>query len=128
MFGPGLFIFGFLIPLAAVVLAAYGIWELVRSREGSASGGVQASPASGSARAILDERFARGEIDVDEYTSRRALLDGGPQPPLAPQSAAVQTTEPQSATQEAPAPEPVTSMVTEPVEAVVNGEDAAVME
>ena len=29
-----------------------------------------------SAAAILDERFARGEIDADEYTQRKATLHG----------------------------------------------------
>jgi putative membrane protein len=29
-----------------------------------------------SARQILDERFARGEIDQDEYRRRRATLEG----------------------------------------------------
>jgi putative membrane protein len=28
------------------------------------------------ARAVLDERLARGEIDVDEYRTRRSLLLG----------------------------------------------------
>jgi putative membrane protein len=39
--------------------------------------GHHATPrASGSsARAILDERYARGEIDADEYKRRRADLD-----------------------------------------------------
>lgn len=32
---------------------------------------------SGTARAILDERLARGEIDTDEYRRRRSVLDGG---------------------------------------------------
>ncbi|HEY4929914.1 MAG TPA: SHOCT domain-containing protein [Acidimicrobiales bacterium] len=32
-------------------------------------------PFSG-ARGILDERFARGEIDEEEYTRRRTLLEG----------------------------------------------------
>ena len=31
-------------------------------------------PPSGTARQILDERFARGEIDEDEYRQRRSLL------------------------------------------------------
>lgn len=31
-------------------------------------------PSPVGAAAILDERFARGEIDADEYTNRRALL------------------------------------------------------
>ena len=32
------------------------------------------------ARDILDARFARGEIDADEYEQRRRILDGGSQP------------------------------------------------
>ncbi len=31
----------------------------------------------GSARRILDERLARGEIDADEYRRLREILDGG---------------------------------------------------
>lgn len=33
-----------------------------------------AGPPPPDAAAILDERFARGEIDADEYTHRRELL------------------------------------------------------
>ena len=33
------------------------------------------SPRRSSARDILDERFARGEIEQDEYEKRRAVLD-----------------------------------------------------
>ncbi len=36
--------------------------------------GTPRAPGS-SARAILDERYARGEIDADEYKRRRADLD-----------------------------------------------------
>ena len=32
----------------------------------------------GGARAILDERLARGEIDAEEYRRLREVLDGGP--------------------------------------------------
>lgn len=32
---------------------------------------------SASARRILDERYARGEIDEEEYRRRRDLLEGG---------------------------------------------------
>ena len=35
---------------------------------------VQAPPSGGEARRILDERFARGEIEADEYARRRDLL------------------------------------------------------
>lgn len=87
---PGVMLFGMLIPLAVLVLVAYGFWELGRSRVepagadgalgvGSSGGGVAAS----SARSILDERFARGELDAEEYVRRRALLDGTvPSPPV----------------------------------------------
>jgi putative membrane protein len=39
---------------------------------------------SSDARDILDARFARGEIDVDEYEQRRNVLDGSA-PPAGPQ-------------------------------------------
>lgn len=32
------------------------------------------TPVQGSARAILDERYARGEIDEEEYRRRRGVL------------------------------------------------------
>ena len=84
MFGPGMLIFGVLIPIAVVALIAYGVWELARSREPQPAvvAGGAGLPASASARSILDERFARGEVDVNEYVQRRALLDGTvPSPP-----------------------------------------------
>jgi putative membrane protein len=34
-------------------------------------------PEGGSALDILDERFARGEIDVQEYEERKKILTGG---------------------------------------------------
>ncbi len=70
---PGLFLFGILIPLAVLALIAYGIWELARSRSTAEPAAAGASPG---ARALLDERFARGEIDAEEYVQRRTLLDG----------------------------------------------------
>ena len=84
MFGPGTFIFGVVIPLSVVALAAAEIWELIRSRDTApAMAGAAGPAASASARTILDERFARGEVDVDEYVRRRALLDGSvPSPPV----------------------------------------------
>jgi putative membrane protein len=38
------------------------------------------SERSSDARRILDGRFARGEIDADEYEQRRRILDGAAQP------------------------------------------------
>jgi putative membrane protein len=46
------------------------IVALVRGR--GAAGFGQRNPEQ-----ILDERFARGEIDIEEYTRRRELLRGG---------------------------------------------------
>ena len=88
MFGPGAFIFGVIIPVAVVALVAYGVWELARSRgpEIAVDGAVNSggAPTTGTARSILDERFARGEVDAEEYVRHRALLDGTmPSPPQA---------------------------------------------
>lgn len=57
--------------LVLVALVAAGVW-LVRTagRPGERGG-------SGSrAAAVLAERYARGEIDDDEYERRRRILDG----------------------------------------------------
>ncbi len=54
-----------LIFLAAL---AVGVIALVRSTQGRSQPGVDA-------RRLLDERFARGEIDADDYAQRRDLLD-----------------------------------------------------
>lgn len=70
---PGFFLFGFLLPLVIVGLVAYGIWELWRARD-VAPAGVTAGGPSGTAMAVLDERFARGEIDAEDYVQRRNLL------------------------------------------------------
>ncbi len=75
---PGFFLFGVLVPLAVVGLVAYGIWELARSRSVEVGAGAGTAAAMGSARVLLDERFARGEIEADDYVQRRTLLDGVP--------------------------------------------------
>lgn len=56
-----------LILLGLVVLGYLGVL-LVQGRSSVAS------PGWSSARQILDERFARGEIDEEEYRRRRAEL------------------------------------------------------
>ena len=78
---------GFLLPMAIVALVAYGVFELIRSRDESPAAAVAGSPnwvpaatVSTSALTILDERFARGELDAEEYVQRRSLLV----PPAAP--------------------------------------------
>jgi putative membrane protein len=54
------------------VLVAYGIVWLVRL----SSGRTQPPEARSDARAVLDRRFASGEIDEQEYRSRLDVLTG----------------------------------------------------
>lgn len=54
--------------LAALVAVAYLIVRAVQ--RSSERGG-------GEARRLLDERLARGDLDIEEYQRRRALLEGG---------------------------------------------------
>jgi putative membrane protein len=49
-------------------IVALVVWLIVRSSHGNAGG------HSSSAREILSERFARGEIDADEYHDRLSKL------------------------------------------------------
>jgi putative membrane protein len=59
-------------------LVIAGIVVLVRYLGGGRQGGPPAADRGGpSAEELLDERFARGEINQDEYTRRRELLRAG---------------------------------------------------
>jgi putative membrane protein len=58
---------GWLVFLAAIVIV---VVVLVRHFQ------TQASARRSSAHDVLDERFARGEIDVEEYRRRRDVLRG----------------------------------------------------
>lgn len=64
-----------LMMLLFLALIVVGIVFVVRSF----SDGGRMAPRSGSNRAldILDERFARGELDRDEYEERRRTLTEG---------------------------------------------------
>ncbi|MDI3325827.1 SHOCT domain-containing protein [Pontibacterium granulatum] len=64
MFGHGM---GMLFWLVILVLV---IWFLVRLISGKGNNEEKASPQD-----ILAERYARGEIDEDEYKKRKAVLD-----------------------------------------------------
>ena len=68
-------VFGIL--LVALVVMAIVYMARHTSTTGPVSAAQVASPstATSSARAILDERLARGEIDVAEYEERRRALD-----------------------------------------------------
>jgi putative membrane protein len=50
--------------------------------------GPPSAPAMPPAEQILGERFARGEIDENEYRSRLSVLRGGPAPTATPPPAA----------------------------------------
>ena len=67
--------------VVGVTLLVVGLVLLRRVTPSSAPAGAGTDPrprtGSGTARAILDERLARGEIDTDEYRRRRSVLDGG---------------------------------------------------
>jgi putative membrane protein len=80
----GLWIVMILAMLAFVGILAWAVVTIIRQRDGQRLGGAQAPPVGSSPDPlqILDERLARGEIEVDEYTRRRDLLRGaGPASP-----------------------------------------------
>ena len=52
-------------------MVVFGIVALFR---GSGRPGPRDGHRDGDARRILDERFARGEIDAEEYRSRQSTL------------------------------------------------------
>ena len=62
---------GTLIFLLVVGVIAYVLFRLVRNGDRRTSGSYEGAAA---ARVILDERYARGEIDEDEYRKRRQNL------------------------------------------------------
>ena len=56
------------------LLVALAVWLFRGSRKQPGALGPQHVPSSQSADLMLAERFARGEIDEDEFTHRRAVL------------------------------------------------------
>lgn len=60
--------------LLFVALVVAGLWLLVRAISGRSA--LPSGPRGSSARTILEERFARGEIDRDEFEERRRILEG----------------------------------------------------
>jgi putative membrane protein len=70
---------GVLLLLVVVAVIAAVVWAIVaatranRSSATAAAGPSTAAPSA--ARAILDERFARGEIDATEYAARKQVLE-----------------------------------------------------
>lgn len=62
---------------ALLIWAVYALVTGITRRSGEPDRGGQ-DQQPGSARRILDERLARGEIDADEYGRLREILDGPP--------------------------------------------------
>jgi putative membrane protein len=56
--------------LVLAALVGLVVWLIMRANQPSGTSGT----GTDSARRILAERFARGEIDADEYARRRELL------------------------------------------------------
>jgi len=58
--------------VVGLLVIGYVVVRLVQGRQQSAPTGSE--PSGSAARRILDERYARGEIDDEEYQRRRDLL------------------------------------------------------
>jgi putative membrane protein len=67
-----------LLVLAALVVGVV-VWLVTRSAGAGHTGGAPAGgrPGASTAEQVLDERYARGEIEEEEYLRRRSVLRGG---------------------------------------------------
>jgi putative membrane protein len=65
-----------LIVWSAIVVGAIALWRYGR-RDSNMQPAEPRPLALPDARQLLDERFARGELDPDDYTRRRDLLASG---------------------------------------------------
>ncbi|WP_051629053.1 SHOCT domain-containing protein [Arthrobacter sp. UNC362MFTsu5.1] len=77
MAGGGMMVFWILLTLALFALAVLGIWALIvwlRNNRTAASTSPQGGPNR--AREALDERYARGDLSIEEYRERREALGG----------------------------------------------------
>jgi putative membrane protein len=64
--------------LTLVFLLLIGLIAWLAASNGRAPGSTDTAVGRSSARNILDERLARGEIDIDEYNRRLAALEARP--------------------------------------------------
>lgn len=68
---------GMLVVLLWVALTALVVWLILsmlnRTRPSSESGEARSQPIQ-----LLEERYARGEIDDEEFQRRRTILQGSP--------------------------------------------------
>jgi putative membrane protein len=74
--GWGIFgIIGMLVPLLFFGgLIAVIVWAVVRITANRQGGGTEPRAGGDSAEEVLRQRFARGEIDAEEYDERRRIL------------------------------------------------------
>ena len=71
--------FGWFVAFVVLALVIAGVVGLIvaitRTSSSSSAGPDKTQAVASKARGILDERFARGDIAVDEYRERRSALD-----------------------------------------------------
>ncbi|GLZ49837.1 hypothetical protein Acsp06_60220 [Actinomycetospora sp. NBRC 106375] len=60
-----------------VVVVVLGVARWWRAGPGTPPDALGPATSAPDAREILDQRFARGEIDADDYAERRRVLTGG---------------------------------------------------
>ena len=70
-------IFGALVLVGLVLLIVVAVRLLGRPQGGVTTALPPHEDPRARARAVLDERYARGEISTDEYRERRQALDEG---------------------------------------------------
>jgi putative membrane protein len=67
--------------LAFWALVGWAIYAMIRLATRESSAGPPAGPPpEATPRRILEERLARGEVDIDEFRRRREALDAAEQP------------------------------------------------
>lgn len=78
MMGGGwiMMLLGFVLFVLVVAALVAGVVYLARGRNSARGSPTGQAPGDDSARRSLDERYARGEIDTDEYEERRRHLSG----------------------------------------------------
>ena len=75
--GWGMWLFAVLLLIGLVLLIVVAVRLLFRGTSGLGPAARTSAPlVEGGARGILAERYARGEIDSEEYLKRRRTLEG----------------------------------------------------
>ena len=76
--GGWMWVFGVLTMVAVLVLIGLVVWAVIAVTNRQGPGAAEASPVETGGRTrtrqVLDERYARGEMDSEEYTERLHTL------------------------------------------------------